>query len=124
MAVAWVKVRKPRLLRFGCRAGFGSPSVSQPLLEAFRAKLVTVYGNHDDRGLRLDRLLAGSSLHRFRYPRGNSVRREGLVDGRNTRFTFSQTRLGHWYAMTPLVFLAASTGARCVSAYDFHGSPI
>src|ERR1019366_8397454 len=74
--------------------------------------------------LRLDRLLAGSSLHRFRYPRGNSLRRERLVDGRNNLFAFPQTRLGHWYAMTPLVFPAASTGARCLSAYDFHRSPV
>jgi hypothetical protein len=50
------------------------------------------------------------------------MRREGLVDGRNNRFALPQTRLGHWYAMTPLVFPAASTGARCVSNDDFHGS--
>jgi hypothetical protein len=59
---------KPLLLGFGCRGvRFGS-GVSE-VLEAFVTTLATVYGKHDDRALRLDRLLAGSSLHRFRYPR-------------------------------------------------------
>ena len=44
----------PSCCDFGCPEGFGSPAASQPLLEAFRAKLATVCGNHDDRGLRLD----------------------------------------------------------------------
>jgi hypothetical protein len=114
---------KAILLGFGCpegvRVGWGVSEVQA----AFVTTLATVYGNHDDRALRLDRLLAGSSLHRFHYPRRNSVRRERLVDGRNNPFAFPQTRLGHLYAMTPLVFPAASTGARCVSNYDFHGSP-
>ena len=82
----------------------------------------TVYGSHDDDALRLDRLLAGSSLHRFRCPRRNSVRCARLVHGRNNSIAFP--RLGHLYAMTPLVFPAASTGARCVSNNDFHGSPL
>jgi hypothetical protein len=43
-------------------------NVSQAL-RPFRASLAGMWRNHDDRGLRLDRLLAGSSLHRFRYPR-------------------------------------------------------
>lgn len=97
-------------------------SVSE-VIAAFVATPATMYGNHDDRGLRLDRLLAGCSLHRFRCPRRNSVRRERLVNGRNTRLASPHTRLGHLYAMTPLVLNAASTGARCVSNNDFHGSP-
>jgi len=47
---------------------WGGSSVPE-VLTAFVASVATMYGNHDDRGLRLDRLLAGSSLHRFRYPR-------------------------------------------------------
>jgi hypothetical protein len=101
---------KAILLGFGCpegvRVGWGVSEVQA----AFVTTPATVYGNHDDRALRLDRLLAGSSLHRFHYPRRNSVRRERLVDGRNNPFAFPQTRLGHLYAMTPLVFPAASTG--------------
>jgi len=83
----------------------------------------TVYGAMvtGDWALRLARLLAGSSLHRFRYPRRNSVRRERLVYGRNNSIAFP--RLERLYAMTSLVFPAASTGAWCVSDYDFHGFP-
>jgi hypothetical protein len=43
-------------------------NVSQAL-RPFRASLAGMWRNHDDRALRLGRLLAASSLHRFRYPR-------------------------------------------------------
>ena len=33
------------------------------------------------------------------------------------------TRLGQFYTMTPLIFLATSTLAQCVSTYDFHDFP-
>src|ERR1039458_6617650 len=51
------------------------------------------------------------------------MRGKRLVDERKNPCVFPQTCLGHFYSMTPLVFPAASTGARCVSFDDFHGFP-
>ena len=51
------------------RTEFGSAPAFQRSCQPFWAKLATMLGNHRDRALRLDTLLAGSSLHRFRYPR-------------------------------------------------------
>jgi hypothetical protein len=103
----------------GVRGGSGVSEV----MAAFVASLATMRRTHDGPAVRLNRLLARGSLHRFRYPWRNSVRRERLVDPRNTRFPSPQARLEHLYTMTPFVFLAASTGTRCVSAYDFHCCP-
>jgi hypothetical protein len=61
--------RKSLLLRFGCPEGVWVGSGVSEVQGAFVTTPATVYGSHDDRGLRLDGLLAGRSLHRFHYPR-------------------------------------------------------
>ena len=69
LAALKVDWRKPPLLGFACPEGVWVGSGVSWVQEPFVATPATMYGNHDDRGLRLDRLLAGSSFHRFRYPR-------------------------------------------------------
>ncbi len=115
--------RKSLLLRFACPEGFGSAPVFHRCRNPLWPPQRPCGGTMTTGQCASIGLLAGNSLHRFRYPRRNAVRRERLVDGGNNRFVSPQTRLGNWYAMTPFVFPAASTGARCVSNNDFHGSP-
>jgi hypothetical protein len=61
--------RKPVQGRTGCANEVWVGSLVPEVLAARVASLATMWRNRDDRALRLDRLLAGSSLHLFRYPR-------------------------------------------------------